>query len=156
MVTVAGSSQWWESNSPDCFPHAQHEATTVADSDPHVAFHPGPMEPPVHHLFSLYILQVPYMSLNPGVSSQTITTASRSQSTGTQTSACARRQARVQRRQAAANSGAGDAIRSRGSPGCFPHAQHAAMTVAFSGPHCSPSHLTPSSLEPLAHHLLSL
>ena len=71
-------SKWWESNSPDFFfPHAQHEATTVADSDPHVVFHPGPMEPPVHHLYSLYILQVPYMSLNPGVSSQTITTASR-------------------------------------------------------------------------------
>ena len=63
-ITCAG-----DGHAPCRLPHAQHALTTFGSSVPHDSCHPLPAVPlDVHHLWALYMLHVPYISLKPGAS----------------------------------------------------------------------------------------
>ena len=63
-ITCAGGG-----HAPCRLPHAQHALTTFGSSVPHDSCHPLPAVPlDVHHLWALYMLHVPYISLKPGAS----------------------------------------------------------------------------------------
>ena len=51
-----------------CLPQAQHALFTALVNGPQEGCHAEPFEMPLHHLLSLYVLQVPYVSEKLAVS----------------------------------------------------------------------------------------